>query len=58
MSGQIRFRVRFGKSCSDYFDYLMVSQEEMTKIVDGTGWRVAKFIHEEGPGYAAVIEKA
>jgi SAM-dependent methyltransferase len=58
MSGQIRFRVRFGKACTDYFDYLMVSQAEMTKIVDGTGWRVAKFINEEGSSYAAVIEKA
>jgi SAM-dependent methyltransferase len=57
MSGQIRFRVRFGKACSDWFDYLMVSQDEMVQILDGTGWRVMKWVSGEDGSYAAVIEK-
>lgn len=58
MSGQLRIRVRYMKYTTPWFDYLMVSKDEMEKILDGTGWRVARFIDSEGSAYTAVIEKA
>src|SRR5579871_1041729 len=57
MSGQLRFRVRYASYCSPWFDYLMVSPDEMKSIVDGTGWRVARLLKSTGSPYAAVIEK-
>ncbi len=57
MSGQIRIRVRYKKSVTPYFDYLMVSRDEMKKILKGTGWKVNKFIDEKGAMYVAVIDK-
>jgi SAM-dependent methyltransferase len=57
MSGQLRIRIRFGKYVTKWFDYLMVSKEEMKEILQGTGWRVKEFIDSESPAYIAIIEK-
>ena len=57
MSGQLRFRVRYRRYCTPWFDYLIVSPEEMEAILTGTGWRVRRFLKSTGPIYVAVIEK-
>jgi SAM-dependent methyltransferase len=57
MGGQVRIRIRFGKMASKWFDYLMVSKEEMEEILKGTGWNVREFIDTEGPEYLAVMTK-
>lgn len=58
MPGQIRLRVRFRKTTGPWFDYLMVSPDEMQQILVGTGWRVRQtFTQEEGGLYTANIEK-
>ena len=57
MSGQIRIRVRYRRYCSPWFDYLMVSPDEMKAILAGTGWRVQRFLKSSGYMYVAVIEK-
>ncbi len=58
MSGQIRLRVRYQRYATPWFDYLMVSPDEMRGILDGTGWRVRELYPSDGPSYAAVIEKS
>jgi hypothetical protein len=40
MSGQIRMRARYKRFATPWFDYLMVSPQELETIVNGTGWRV------------------
>ena len=57
MSGQLRLRVRFGKYATKWFDYLIVSREEMKDILVGTGWKVKEFIDSEDSSYIAIIEK-
>jgi SAM-dependent methyltransferase len=57
MGGQIRFRIRYHDLRSPYLDYLFVSRDEMRKIVEGTGWRIARFFDSAGPQYIAVLEK-
>ncbi|KXH70093.1 MAG: hypothetical protein AM326_04515 [Candidatus Thorarchaeota archaeon SMTZ-45] len=57
MGGQLRIRIRFGKYVGRWFDYLMVSQEEMKQILKQTGWRVKRFIDSEDAAYVAIIEK-
>jgi len=57
MAGQIRLRVRYQKYATPWFDYLMVSKEEMEKILDGTDWKVNRLIDSNGPFYLAVIDK-
>ncbi len=57
MAGQIRMRVRYLVYRSEWFDYLMVSREQMQAILPGTGWRVVRFLGSAGPAYAAVLEK-
>jgi SAM-dependent methyltransferase len=58
MGGQIRFRVRYRKAATPWIDYLMVSKREMREIVDGTGWRIRRYIDSKGPNYIAIIEKS
>lgn len=58
MPGQIRIRIRHKKRKTPWFDYLMVSQEEMVQLLQDSLWRVAHFIESEGSQYIAIIEKA
>ena len=57
MGGQVRVRVRFQKYVGRWFDYLMVSKEEMKQLLKGTGWRIGKFIDSDSSQYVAIIEK-
>ncbi|MGB3716328.1 MAG: class I SAM-dependent methyltransferase [Candidatus Promineifilaceae bacterium] len=58
MIGQVRIRVRYRNLKGLWFDYLLVSKEEMEEISNSAGWMVSKIIESEGPMYAAIIEKA
>jgi len=40
-----------------WFDYLLVSKEEMAMILRNTNWRIKKFIDGNGGVYIAIIEK-
>jgi SAM-dependent methyltransferase len=58
MSGQLKIRIRFMDYRGNWFDYLLVSQKEMKKILQGTGWKAKKFIGKKGrSNYIAIIEK-
>ncbi len=57
MSGQIRLRVRYRNYSTPWFDYLIVSREEMKTIVKGTGWAIKRFIKSKTPSYAALLVK-
>lgn len=56
MSGQTRIRVRYGPYCDGWIDLLFVSISEMERILEGTGWKVAKVL-EGKSHYLAVLEK-
>jgi hypothetical protein len=53
----LRIRIRFRKYAGQWFDYLMVSKEEMQNILKGTRWKVKEFIDSENSQYIAIIEK-
>lgn len=57
MPGQIRMRIRFGKTVGAWFDYLFVSPEEMREILKDTDWQIKEFIAPEQANYFAVIQK-
>ena len=59
MSGQLRLRVRYGRLASPWFDYLIVSEEEMRGLVQATGWRVTRIIPQPDSGsYAAILDRS
>jgi len=57
MGGQVRIRIRFQNYVSGWFDYLMVSKEEMTELLKGTGWTIKEFIDSGEAKYVTIIEK-
>lgn len=57
MSGQVRLRVRYKKYATLWFDYLLVSKDEMQNILHDTGWRIKRFIDSGQSIYTAIIEK-
>jgi len=57
MPGQIKMRVRYGKTVGPWFDYLFVSPEEMRKIVSDTDWQIKEFIEPAKANYFAIISK-
>jgi SAM-dependent methyltransferase len=57
-AGELRIRVRFRDLVGAWFDYLIVSKEELATIVAGTGWAVARFIDDPADRvYCVVLEK-
>jgi SAM-dependent methyltransferase len=56
MSGQLRLRIRYRDLVGPWFDYLIVSPDEMADIVDGTGWQITRLVQGEGSPYVAVID--
>jgi SAM-dependent methyltransferase len=57
LPGQLRIRIRYRGYKSAWFDFLLVSQVEMTGLLKGTVWRVAHFIEGNRGRYIAVLEK-
>jgi len=58
MSGQIRMRGRYKRFATPWFDYLMVSPEELDALVEGTGWRVTNRYPPAGARlYTYIIER-
>src|SRR2546423_13547329 len=55
MAGQIRMRERYLVHRSEWFDYLMVSRDEMAEIAAGTGWRVLRFLDSAGAGFVGGV---
>jgi SAM-dependent methyltransferase len=58
MSGQLRIRVRYRTYATPWFDYLIVSEQEMRKLLKGTGWRISKTFDGKSGVYIAVIQKS
>ena len=57
MIGQIKLRIRFQNLIGTWFDYLLVSQPELKKILKDTGWKLKKIIKTKGQNYFVVINK-
>lgn len=57
MAGQIRLRVRFGRSIGKWFDYLLVSPKEMEDLLRNSDWEIERLIGSGEPEYFAVIRK-
>ena len=56
MPGQLRLRIRYRDLIGPWFEYLIVSPDEMAEIVEGTGWEIRHLIRDEGSVYVAVLE--
>ncbi|HEY6249831.1 MAG TPA: class I SAM-dependent methyltransferase, partial [Candidatus Angelobacter sp.] len=57
MGGQLRIRLRHNQIIGRWFDYLLVSQKELKKILKGTGWQIARILQDNGPGYTVILTK-
>lgn len=57
MPGQLRIRVRYKRYITPWFDYLLVSPDEMRKILKETGWKIKSLLDSDGPLYIAIIGK-
>lgn len=55
MPGQLRLRVRYRDLVGPWFDYLIVSPDEMATILDGTEWRIRRLLEQSGSGYYVAI---
>jgi hypothetical protein len=55
MPGQLRLRVRYRDLIGPWFDYLIVSSDEMATILEGTGWRIHRLLQQTGSGYRLAV---
>ncbi|HKU55610.1 MAG TPA: hypothetical protein VJP41_01165, partial [Gaiellaceae bacterium] len=56
MAGQLRLRVRYRDLIGPWFDYLFVSPDEMTSILEGTQWRITRLLQSGSAYYVAILE--
>jgi hypothetical protein len=57
MAGQIRIRVRYRKHVTPWFDFLLVSPQEMRSMLKGTEWEMKHTLNSPSAAYIAIIEK-
>jgi SAM-dependent methyltransferase len=57
LPGTARFRVRYRRLVSPWFDWLFASKADLDDIVRGTGWHVARYVDGLEGRYVAVLEK-
>src|SRR4051794_10407613 len=55
MPGQLRLRVRYRDLVGPWFDYLIVSPDEMAAILEDTQWRIRRLLQESGSGYYVAV---
>ena len=49
--------MRYQAFTTPWFDYLIVSQQEMREILDGTGWAIGRILESNDGIYTAIIER-
>ena len=57
MGGQLRIRVRYKTTVGSWFDYLLVSKDELTEILQNTGWKVKHYIDGNDGQYIMLLGK-
>jgi hypothetical protein len=57
MPGQLRIRIRFRRHVGPWFDYLLVSKEELHTLIRDTGWHVGRFFDGKSGSYAVLLSK-
>ena len=57
MPGQLRLRVRYERHIGPWFDYLLVSKDELKEILTNTGWEVRRFIDGKDGGYIMLLAR-
>ena len=57
MPGQLRIRVRYQRHVGSWFDYLLVSKDELKNILQNTGWEVKRFLDGKDGQYIMVLGK-
>lgn len=58
LPGEAIIRIRYKKYATSWFNFMLVSQEEMRTILEATGWKATEFIDGENGLYVAIIEKS
>ncbi len=53
--GQLRIRVRDGRTCTDWFDYLLPSRAELETVVADSPWRLVCTGPADGAAYLATL---
>jgi SAM-dependent methyltransferase len=57
MSGQLRLRIRHGLYAGRWFDYLLVSPDEMRELARTGGWALERVLGEGEDYYVGVLRK-
>ena len=55
--GALRVRIRYGKTVTEWFDYVRVTIPEITNLIKDTGWTIEKIINSRHSSYIAVLKK-
>jgi SAM-dependent methyltransferase len=55
--GLVKIRVCFRGECDSWFELLMVGEDELSEVLEPTGWTLEKVYRSEGASYTAILKK-
>lgn len=55
--GLVKIRVCFRGECDDWFELLMVGEEELVEVLEPTGWTLEKVYRSEGASFTTILKK-
>ncbi|MER7351037.1 class I SAM-dependent methyltransferase [Streptomyces aurantiacus] len=58
LPGQFQMRVRHGAAASEWFEYLMASEQELVGVLRGTPWRLSEISPYEESRYGVVLVRS
>ena len=57
LSGQASIRVRYKQYVTPWFEFMMLSPQELSGLVSGTGWTIPHTLDDGGGAYVALLMK-
>ena len=56
LPGEIRMRIRYKQYTTPWFDWLLVSKDEMRTLVQRTGFKMTGSLDSDGPRYVGILQ--
>lgn len=56
LAGSFRIRIRYRGLATPFFDFLRVSDDDMSQLTRGTGWEIVEFLRADDSLYIGVLE--
>jgi len=55
--GLVKIRIGVGGECDDWFEFLLLGEEELAELLEPTGWSISRVYGSGGATFVAILSK-